>query len=267
MTWIIGYFYFQPLFTTNLWKLLSMNRTKIYPCLVRRSFREFLCKFLGHTVSPFWCSRSFVVWKMQLHSSLTTTILRPKQIFRRTGKPGSFSKVWKNRNCDVLSQYCQSFYVWKIRQYKVMFKNRDYNIERVLGLYKSYWALMNKIFIYARPCVNKMTWALFFIWLQSFRPVKLQGSFPSLLNMEETSKELPNIFYRHWPFKRKKLASCTFRKFVRRPAAANFGWKTFTGNKKVTNWSLTTFISVFIVANRDVCLLYFALWEFCTLSQ
>ena len=37
-----------------------------------------------------------------------------------------------------------------------------YNIARVLALYKSYWAAMNKIFIYARPCVNKMTWAFFF---------------------------------------------------------------------------------------------------------
>ena len=32
-------------------------------------------------------------------------ILRPQQIFRRTGEPGSFSKVWKKRNCDVLFQY------------------------------------------------------------------------------------------------------------------------------------------------------------------
>ena len=32
-----------------------------------------------------------------------------------------------------------------------------YNIARVLALYKSYWAAMNKIFIYARPCVNNMT--------------------------------------------------------------------------------------------------------------
>ena len=32
-----------------------------------------------------------------------------------------------------------------------------YNIARVLALYKSYSASMNKIFIYARPCVNKMT--------------------------------------------------------------------------------------------------------------
>ena len=31
----------------------------------------------------------------------------------------------------------------------------NYNIVRVLALYKSYWTAMNKIFIYARPCVNK----------------------------------------------------------------------------------------------------------------
>ena len=32
-----------------------------------------------------------------------------------------------------------------------------YNIVRVLALCKSYRAAMKKIFIYARPCVNKMT--------------------------------------------------------------------------------------------------------------
>ena len=69
-----------------------------------------------------------------------------------------------------------------------------YNIARVLALYKSYWAAMNKIFIYARPYVNKITWAFFLTWLQSFRPVKLQCGFPSLWNMEETSEELPNFF-------------------------------------------------------------------------
>ena len=36
-----------------------------------------------------------------------------------------------------------------------------YNIARVLALYKSYRAAMNKVVIYARPCVNKMTWAFF----------------------------------------------------------------------------------------------------------
>ena len=30
----------------------------------------------------------------------------------------------------------------------------EYNIARVLALYKSYWAAMNKIFIYPRTCVN-----------------------------------------------------------------------------------------------------------------
>ena len=70
--------------------------------------------------------------------------------------------------------------------------NTIYNIVRVLSLSKSYWA-RNKIFIYARPCVNKMTWAIFFTWLESFFPVKLQCSFPSLWNMEETSEELPNF--------------------------------------------------------------------------
>ena len=46
-------------------------------------------------------------------------------------------------------------------------KKKLYNIARLLALYKLYWAAMNKIFIYARPCVNKMTWAFFLIWLQS----------------------------------------------------------------------------------------------------
>ena len=35
--------------------------------------------------------------------------------------------------------------------------------------------------------------SIFYTWLQSLRPVKLQCSFPSLWNMEETSEELPNF--------------------------------------------------------------------------
>ena len=42
--------------------------------------------------------------------------------------------------------------------------NRNYNIARVLALYKSYWAAMTKIFIYARPCVNKMTCSAVFFF-------------------------------------------------------------------------------------------------------
>ena len=79
--------------------------------------------------------------------------------------------------------------------------------------------------------------------------------------MEETSEELPKLsigidFYvliqqaaKIKP-NSKNLASCAFRKFDGRPAAANFGRETFTGNRKDTNWSLTTIkgkISVFNV--------------------
>ena len=38
-----------------------------------------------------------------------------------------------------------------------------------------------------------MTSAFFFNWLQGFCPDKLQCSFPSLSNTEETSEELPNF--------------------------------------------------------------------------
>ena len=84
--------------------------------------------------------------------------------------------------------------------------------------------------------------------------------------MEETSEELPNFSIgidllgpdptsSKNKAELKKLASCAFRKFVGRPAAANFGRKTFTGNRTDTNWSSTTFkgkISVFIVVFKFV---------------
>ena len=41
--------------------------------------------------------------------------------------------------------------------------NISYNIARVLALYKSYLAAMNKIFIYACPYVNNMTWGFFYL--------------------------------------------------------------------------------------------------------
>ena len=40
----------------------------------------------------------------------------------------------------------------------------NYNIVRVLAPYKSYWAAMNKIFFnYARPCINKDFFHVFFL--------------------------------------------------------------------------------------------------------
>ena len=115
----------------------------------------------------------------------------------------------------------------------------SYNIARVPALYKSYWTAMNKIFIYARACVN--TWA-FFLPGFSFRPVKLQCIFPSLSHMEEISEELPNfsvgidLLGPDPPSNKnkaeKKVASCTFRKFVGRPAATNFGQKDIHWEQK-----------------------------------
>ena len=85
--------------------------------------------------------------------------------------------------------------------------------------------------------------------------------------MEETNEELPNFsigidLLRPDPTSsknkaelKKKLESCAFRKFVGRPAAANFGRETITGSRKDPNWSLTTIkgkISVFIVVFKFV---------------
>ena len=58
-----------------------------------------------------------------------------------------------------------------------------YNIARLLALYKSYWAAMNKIFIYARPCVNKMTCsAVFFV------------PFPKYPKIDGNDKKLSRLF-------------------------------------------------------------------------
>ena len=53
----------------------------------------------------------------------------------------------------------------------------------------------------------------------------------------------------------KKTRKSRVSQICRRPAAANFGRKTFTGNRTDTNWSSTTFkgkISVFIVVFKFV---------------
>ena len=69
--------------------------------------------------------------------------------------------------------------------------NHCYNIARVLALYKSYWAAMNKIFIYARPCVNKMTWAFFFPWLQSCRLLSCSTLFLVFKIWKKPAKNCP----------------------------------------------------------------------------
>ena len=98
--------------------------------------------------------------------------------------------------------------------------------------------------------------------------------------MEETSDELPNFsigidLLRPDPRaaakikpNSKKLASCAFRKFVGRPSAANFGREKFTGNRKDSNWSLTTIkgkIYVFTVVFKFV--MYFCYRRTIRLNQ
>ena len=116
MNWISGYFYFQPLFTSNLWRLLTMNSTKTYPCLVRRNFREITWKYLGHTVSSFWCSRSLncCLENAIISSSLTTTNLAAKTNILQDKQTRPSQQNLKNQEL-YLSQYCHSCYIWKIR--------------------------------------------------------------------------------------------------------------------------------------------------------
>ena len=107
---------------------------------------------------------------------------------------------------------------------------------------------MNKIFIYARPCVNKMTFsAVFFVPFLKYP--KIDG------NDKKLSRPFWNLAS-FQPLKATAKAVKMFRKFVGRPAAANFGRKTFTRNRTDTNWSSTTFkgkISAFIVVFKLLC--------------
>ena len=84
-----------------------------------------------------------------------------------------------------LVQYINRLYANIIKQQsdEQVSKIIYYNIARLLALYKSYWAAMNKIFIYARPCVNKMTCsAVFFV------------PFPKYPKIDGNDKKLSRLF-------------------------------------------------------------------------
>ena len=92
--------------------------------------------------------------------------------------------------------------------------------------------------------------------------------------MEETSEELPNFSIgidllgpdptsskNKAELRKKKTRKLRVSQICRRLAAANFGLKTFTGNRTDTNWSSTTFkgkISVFIAVFKFVITLLFS---------
>ena len=73
--------------------------------------------------------------------------------------------------------------------------NISYNIERVLALYKSYLAAMNKLFIHTRPCVNKMTWAFL---LPGFRvsaaAITVRQNNSVVVAQEKTASFLKSVF-------------------------------------------------------------------------
>ena len=77
----------------------------------------------------------------------------------------------------------------------------DYNMARVLALYNCCWAAMNKIFIYARPCINKMTWAFFFYLASEFPSRYAAVQFSFSLKYGRNQRRTAQFFYRHWPFR------------------------------------------------------------------
>ena len=75
-----------------------------------------------------------------------------------------------------------------------------YNIACVFALSKSYWAVMNKIFIYARPCVYKMTSAFFKTSSRVTVLLSCSAVF-FLFKIWRNQRRTAQFFYRHWLFR------------------------------------------------------------------
>ena len=63
--------------------------------------------------------------------------------------------VLMNKTKDQISWVSSHDLYWENKMYKRKRSIAHYNIARALVLCKSYWAVMNKIFMYARPCSIK----------------------------------------------------------------------------------------------------------------
>ena len=100
MTWIIGYFYFQPLCTTNLWGLLGENRAKNYPRLVQRNF----VKFLFFSAFSFYCRLENAVTSSSLPRKNKKSIGQANQThsekFEKTGIMTSFPDMATRVTCE-----------------------------------------------------------------------------------------------------------------------------------------------------------------------
>ena len=132
----------------------------MFPLLTKRLMRSYACKFMLETIDT---TKDSFINRMMARNILQ---FRPYSSWNR-----------KNRLSTVKELECDLHFRSSI--FPLSNEEDYYNIARVLALYKSYWAAMNKIFIYARPCVNKMTLAFF---LHGFRVfVLLSCSAVSLL--------------------------------------------------------------------------------------
>ena len=127
----------------------------------------------------------------------------------------------------------------------------SYNIARVLVLSKSYWAVMNKIFIYTRPCVYKMTSAFFLTGCRVSVLLSCSAVFLLFKIWKKPAKNCP-IF----------LSALTFQVLIQRAVKIK--------PKKTLSCAFANLnknVACFWPANRHVCLLLCALWEFFALSQ
>ena len=158
----------------------------------------------------------------------------------------------------------------------------SYNIARVLALYKSCWAAMNKIFIYARPHVNRMTWTFFFFtWLQCEIWKKPAKNCPISLSelthwmIQQATKIKPKKTRKlHVSLICRKTGSLTFRTFFSNTwvklalifSIFPVNFELFIHSYRLTGLNVLAQtkqwnVACFWPTNRDVCLLFFVRCE------
>ena len=94
---------------------------------------------------------------------------------------------------QMLWQWLQCFtiHIYHTSCMHLQYFKQIYNIARLLALFKSYWAVMNKIFIYARPCVYKMTPAFFLTGCKVSILLSCSAVFPFFKTWKKPAKNCP----------------------------------------------------------------------------
>ena len=124
----------------------------------------------------------------------------------------------------------------------------SYNIARVPAIYKSYWTAMNKIFFYARACVN--TWAFFLPGFRVSVLLSCSAFFPLFQIWKKPAKNCPIflsaltfkvLIHQATKIKPKKTRKLHVSQICRQTSCNKFWPKRHSlGTKRVINWSLTT---------------------------